>query len=258
MTLRLLTVILMMITFKAFGQCTAMYHFKNVVTEKGDTVNREDSLGYYQGLHIYADNEEYKLNNTTTYTMGYYENGKPIGLWTNHCKDGTYSIGQYEAGIQVTSDGQGGWTEKNQGIYQKVGEWKYYTEDSSLIKIETYDRFHNRKGWTNKTYLTLENGIKALIEYDFNSRHNLESPFKKQVNKLYRKDGTIIKKSFENFFVDISIEYHPNGQAKRIFKCRKFLGIKINKSITKTFSEDGKLIDKTKGKCWTTIIHPAW
>ncbi len=248
-----LTIIMTMTASCAFGQCNAKYHFKNVVTEKWDTVNQEDSSGYYQGLHIYSDNERYTLTDTTAYTMGYYENGKPVGLWTNHCKNGTYSIGQYESGIQVTSDGNGGWTEKRQGIYLRVGEWKYYSADSSINKIETYDRSHNRKGWTNITYLTLENGNKVLIEYDFNSRHNLKSPFKKQVNKKYRKDGTLMEKSIENFFKDISVEYYPNGQVKRIFKCRKILGIEINKSITKLFSEDGKLVEKTKGKCWTTI-----
>ena len=242
-----------MSTLCAFGQCTAMYHFKNVVTEQGDTVNREDSSGYYQGLHIYSDNEDYIINDSTAYTMGYYKNGKPIGKWTNHCRDGTYSIGPYKPGVQIKSDGKGGWTEKKQGIYQKVGEWSYFSADSSIVKIETYERLHNRQGWTNKTYLTLENGDKVLIEYDFNSRHNLKSPFKKQVYKKYRKDGTILKKSVESFFKDIFIEYYPNGQQKRIFKCKKFLGIKINRSITKTYSEDGKLVDKTKDKCWTTI-----
>lgn len=106
--------------------------------------------------------------------------------------------------------------------------------------------------------MTLKNGNKVLIEYDFNSRHKLKSPFKKQVNIKYRKDGTIMEKSIENFFKDISVEYYANGQVKRSFKCRKILGIKTNKSITKSFSEDGKLVEKTKGKCWTTISDPVW
>src|SRR5690606_10655352 len=108
-------------------------------------------------------------NDTISYTIGRFSNGLPVGDWTVHCQNGGTSTGQFETGgAEVTSDGKGGWTEKKQGIYAKIGVWKYYDRNNSLIKTLKYERSFNNKGWTNKTYILDKNGNFVLVDDDFN------------------------------------------------------------------------------------------
>ena len=67
--------------------------------------------------------------------------------------------------------------------------------------------------------------------------------------KKFAEDGKIIFIEVQNFWKDIRFEYYENGQIKESSKCRKFIGIKTNCSISKSYSKDGKLINKKKGKC---------
>ena len=228
----ILIAVINLISFISYGQCSAGYYKIDFITEKGDTINKVDSLGFYQGLHIYSDNYKYVNNDTTAYIMGYYKDGQPIGLWTNHCKDNSYSIGNYNSGIEVKYDNKGVGTQKRQGIFDKINEWKYYNADSTLIKTETYINTHDNEGWTRETYLTTESGKKVLIEYNFNSKHNLDSKDEKEINLKYSKDGKLIFKKINNYYKDIEVEYYSNGKIKSKFKLRKVLfGFKILKPI---------------------------
>lgn len=257
---RQLIMILTLLSIKSSGQCgreypSGFYHNSKFVTPKGDTLNNLDSSGLYEGLHLYADNANNSFDKTDQYLLGHFHQGLPIGDWTDHCNDGSFSVGQFNCGSEVTSSvGKGGWISKKQGIYDKIGVWKYFDKDSNLIKTMRYDRYRK----SDETYLQNISGNFILIKYEFNDMHNLSSPFKKQVTKEFTDDRKIVSLDFENFWKDISIEYYANGQVKEKFKCRKFIGIKINRSINKSYSQDGKEIKKERGKCWTKIVDPAW
>lgn len=241
---RQLIIILTFLTIKSFGQCgSGFYHNSKFVAPNGDTLNNLDSSGFYEGLHLYTDNQYNLFNESRTYTMGQFHHGLPIGNWINHCNDGSFSIGQYVAGWESSSDVKGGYTSKKQGIYAKVGVWKYFDKDSNLIKTMRYDRYRKR----NETYLQNISGTFILIKYEFNG-----------VTKEFTDDGKILSVDIENFWKDISIKYYTNGQIKEKYKCRKFIGIKINCSIKKSYSQDGKKTKRERGKCWTKIIDPSW
>jgi hypothetical protein len=255
------SIILILFCLNTFSQpcggkfSSGFYHIGEFVNESGDTLNKLNKNGLYQGLHLYTDNENNLYNDLTDYTLGYYDNGVPIGEWKEHCESGIYSVGMYSiGGAEVTSDGNGGWIEKKQGIYAKIGEWKYYNSNDSLIKTEIYERLYNRKGWTEKNYLKV-NGENVLIEFDFNSKHNSKSKYKAQTNIIYRTDKSIKTKSQSNFFKNVTISYYSNGQIKSFFKCKKFLGKKLNKSVSKKFNEDGQLLKKEKDICWTVTEY---
>ncbi|HYV91250.1 MAG TPA: hypothetical protein VE978_05685 [Chitinophagales bacterium] len=249
---RLLLLSLTLICIKSNGQCglehsSASYHNSKFVTPEGDTLNSLDSSGFYEGLHLYADNSKNIFDNTHSYTLGYFHHGLPVGDWTDHCSDGSFSVGQFTWGWEVSSDGKGGWIDKKQGIYNKIGVWKYFDRDSNLIKTMRYDRYVKR----DETYLQNISGNFILIKYEFNDMHNSSSPFKKEITKEFTEDGNISTLDFENFWKDISLEYYADGQVKEKFKCRKFIGIRINRSIRISYSQDGKVIKKERGKCWT-------
>jgi hypothetical protein len=261
---RLSAIILLLLATNCYGQCereypSGFYHYTGFILPTGDTICNLDPSGLYHGLHIYSDNEKYLINNTTSYLQGYFQHGLPVREWIDHCKDGTFSVGQFNpGGGEVSSDEKGGWIEKKQGIYNKIGVWRFYSKDSQLQKTIRFDRTLQHRGWTDKIYFKDSSGDFVLTKYFFNSRHSLKSPFKKRVTKEFINNGTLTSMDFESFWKDISILYYENGQIKEREKCRKFLGIKINRSIAKTYSEDGKLINKTRGKCWTKIVDHAW
>jgi len=123
-----------------------------------------------------------------------------------------------------------------------------------LIKIETYESTHTRKGWTKKTFLTLENGEKVLTEYDFNSKHNTASPFKKQIENRYYKNGNLKYKMIETFWKDKQWAYYSNGQLEYTIKGNEL----FNRLITKEYSETGELINKEKEKCRVKIVSPVF
>lgn len=248
-------------TFKLFSQpCggaypSGMYHNHAFVSFKGDTMNKLNKAGFYEGLHLYTNNENNLFNDSTTYTIGQFSNGLPIGDWTVHCSNGSYSTGQFETGgAEVSSNSDGTTTQKKQGIYAKIGIWKYYDKDSILIKTLRYDRSFDNKGWTNKTYIQDKLGDFVLIDNDFNDKHSLSSSLKKQVRQIYNTGGKLVLFEYKNFWKDISIQYYTNGQIKQKWKCQKIFGLKTNRSVIKKYSETGKLLEKNKGKCWTTII----
>lgn len=229
------------------------------LTSTGDTLNRKDSLGYWQGLHVSMHPWECnKLFDTCDFVMGYYEHGQPIGKWIDYKGDGTFSLGQYNSGIEVTSDGKGGWTEKHQGIYAKIGVWEFFDKDSNLLKTERYDRSFSHKVWTDKTFLKDSTGNFVLTKYEFLNQRDLNSPFKVMITNNYYDNGMPAAFSKKNFWKHITTTFYPSGEIQHTFKCRKVLGFKINRSISKSYATDGKVIKKEIGKCWIEISHTAW
>src|SRR5690606_3790186 len=133
-------------------------------------------------------------------------------------------VGQFSVGGgQTSSDGKGGWITKKQGIYVKVGVWKYYDLDSNLIKIEKYDRQTFKNGWVNKTYRADSSGNFLLTKYE--SKFRYQSALKKVISREYSDKGVLISSNYENFWRDISIQYYDNGKIKVKWKCRKIFGI---------------------------------
>ena len=220
------------------------------MTSTGDTINKKDSLGYWQGRHVemrsWGCN---KLNDTCSYQIGYFKNGQPIGNWTDHKKDKSFSIGHYNSGIEVTSDGKGGWTEKHQGIYAKIGVWQYFDKDSNLLKTERYDRSFSHNCWTDKYYLQDTTGNFILTKYEFKNGQDLHSRFNKHLTKYFTDKGIPISYDIQSFWKDLSYEYNQKGQIKKIIKHRKFLGKKLKTTIKEEYNDKGQVICKTKTKC---------
>ena len=254
-----LTVIFLFLSIQVFAQpCggqypSGLYHNLKFVSINGDTLNKQDSMGFYEGLHLYSNDENNLFNDTITYTIGHYRHGLPIGEWKSHCKDGSFSIGQYACGGgEISPDGKGGTIERHQGIYKKTGIWKYFDRNNQLTKVEMYKDTFDRKGWTNKTYLKDSEGNFILVSYDFNDRHDLESIFKKRIEKKYSAKGIPISYFYEGFWGNISYVFYSDGKIKYNFKQKKFLGMLTRISIKKEFDEKGKLKCKTRNKCKPT------
>lgn len=231
--------------------CSAMYH-SQFISKSGDTINNVDNNGFYNGLHIYTDNENNIYNDTTNYLKGFYKHGKPIGKWLKHCRDGTFSIGEYDIAEETTMHPDGSIETKKQGTGKPIGIWEYYDSDNSLIKKELYDFHFDKKGWTKKTYNVKEHDT-ILTIYSFNSKHTLKSPFKKQVDRVYNLKGQLLYESKLSFWVNYSKTYYDTGELKKVYKCRKLFGFKINTAIKKEFNRDGDLIKKEKNDCWYVI-----
>jgi hypothetical protein len=254
--------ILILISIKLFGQCgrvypSGFYHNSQFVTTKGDTVNKLDTSGLYDGLHFYTNNAFHIFDESTSYLMGNFKHGIPIGDWTDHCNDGTYSVGQFSCGGGESSvDGKGGWITKKQGIYEKIGVWKFYDKNGILIETQQYIRETLKNGWVHKTYHMNSLGNFILVEFDSTLRYL--SVFRKDIKEEYSDNGVLISSEFQNFWNDVSFKYYPNGQIKEKFKRGKFIGIEINHYSDKFYSQDGKLTDKKKGKYWTLIRDPAF
>jgi hypothetical protein len=249
------------LTLKSYGQCgreypSGFYHKSEFVNPSGDTLNKLDNSGLYHGQHLYTKSEDNLYNDTTSYLLGKFHHGQPIGEWIDHCKDNSYSVGQFSMGSgEVSSDGKGGWTEKKHGLYSKVGVWKYYDNKGVLQQTMRYDRNFNHKGWTDQTFKMDSAGKFVLIDYEFLSRHDLKSRFKKQVNKSYSNQGVPIFADIRNFWHNISNEYDENGQLIKTTKQKKLFG-KIRKvTLVKEYNSKGQLKCKTKTKCKHPDTH---
>jgi hypothetical protein len=127
----------------SIAQCTdeniyGSYIFEGFIDENGDTLNRSDSNGYYQGVHVFFEYE--KITNTKwgAYTKGKYINGKPVGDWKEHHLNGSYSIGKFKSGISCRTI-NGKFDCKEQGIYKKIGWWKCYNVFGKLVGEVYFD-----------------------------------------------------------------------------------------------------------------------
>jgi hypothetical protein len=225
------------------------------VTAQGDTMNKLDREGYYEGLHLYSDNSKGVYSDTSRYILGRFKHGLPVGNWVEHRADGGYSIGQYDSGGGLISDdGKGGWVVKKQGIYEKTGVWNCYNKDSVLLISERYDNHKYKKGWSRRTYRANNAGVFILIHSRIVLRYN--SIFSTEQERHYLSNGVLVSSDIENFWRNVSSEYYDNGKLERRVKCRKFFGIKINRSVTRSYDSDGRCIKKEKGPCWIKTINP--
>lgn len=246
--IKFISTFLLLLSFNLFGQvvCNPIYFQSNVVLPNGDTINQSDKEGYYYGLHISSNLNLYteELNKQTAYKKGYYQKGKPIGVWVNGCSDGSYSIGKYTSGVQLSKDKSGNWIERRQGTYAKINEWDYYTSDSLFIKTEFYERSRKRL----KTYLKDKDNKFIILSDKFNGNGSLNSPFKRVINKYFSGDGALKYHETRKFLTNRQTLYHNNGQVMTIIKQRKILRIRTQSFIIKHYDYEGKLIQKSKKK----------
>lgn len=257
-----LILICILLTLRSYAQhCSQKHpsgfcHNPQFVNPQGDTLNKLDSLEYYEGLHVYTDNATNIYSDSNTFIIGHFHHGKPIGEWKEHCKDGSYAVGQYKSGVQTTPDGKGGWTEKKQGIYEKIGVWKYYDAQGKLISTERYDQFNYKHGWAEETYIADSNGTFVLVRYESASRYS--SVFRTKRTKVYTNTGVPVSADYRNFWKNISYEYYENGQVQEKIKWKQFLGKQLNTSITKEYTNRGELTCKTKMKCKKYQSDSVW
>jgi hypothetical protein len=263
---RQLLIILTLLTIKSYGQCgreypSGFYHNSKILNAQGDTLNRLDNSGLYHGLHLYTDNSENIYSDTNSFIIGMFEHGLPVGEWKDHCKDGSFSRGQFSCGGgESSSDGKGGWVTKHQGIYVKIGIWKYFDKDSQIIKTERYDRSIYKNGWADKTFIADSNGNFILVKFE--SKYNYSTKRKRETTKIYTDKGVPVSADYESFWKDISYEYDQNGQVSKIIKRKKFFGKTLKTTIEKEYNSKGQLKCKTKTKCKHPdshiMINHAW
>lgn len=262
---QLLIFILTLFTFISHAQCgreypSGFYHNSKFVNAQGDTLNKLDSSGLYEGLHLYTDNKNNLYDDTISYTIGQFHHGLPIGNWKDHCKDGTYSVGQYSCGGELSPDGNGGWITKQEGIYAKVGVWKYFDQEGHLLKTERYDRYSYKNGWEDKTFIEDSNGTFILVKLE--SRYNYSTKHRRETTEIFSDKGVAVSADYENFRKNISYEYNKNGQVIKMTKRKKFLGKNRNTTVEKEYNSKGQLTRKTKTKCRHPeshgIIDYAW
>jgi hypothetical protein len=79
-----LIIILIFLCVKSYGQCDQEYpsgfcHGPLFVNAQGDTLNKLDSLGFYEGLHLYTYNAYVISSDSNTYIIGKYHHGQPVG-----------------------------------------------------------------------------------------------------------------------------------------------------------------------------------
>ena len=231
-----LLILCILLTVKSYGQCgqgypSGFYHNTPIVNPQGDTLNKLDSLGYYEGLHVYTDNAQNIYTDSTTYVLGYYQHGQAVGEWTYHCKDGSHSVGQFQCVVECSSDGKEGWIEKKQGIYKQKGVWNYFDTEQHLILTERYDHFYYKNKWVDKRYSADSNGTFILVRYE--SAYRYSTILRKQVTKTYTNAGVLVSADHRNFWKDISYEYFENGNVREKTIWKKFFGKEINTTIKK-------------------------
>lgn len=245
-------IILLLFTENLFGQCgseypSGFYHNPQFINSKGDTLNKLNSSELFEGLHYYTDNPDNLYSDTNSFITGYFQNGLPIGEWKDHCKDGSFSIGQFSVGSGISySDRNGVWISKLEGIYEKIGIWKYFDKDSNLIETKKYDGKKYKNGWTHKTFKADSSGNFILIKFE--SAFNYSNWRSKEITKLYSDNGQLIKEEYESLWKEVSYEYYPNGKVKKENRERKFLGINLGSTIKKEYNLKGQTTSKTKTK----------
>jgi len=111
-----------------------------------------------------------------------------------------------------------------------------------------YDRDFNHKGWTDQTFEMDSTGNFILTVYKFNSNHTLDSRYKKQVNKIYSKNGVPISADTDGFWKNISYQYNKKGQLIIKTKQKKFFGKVRKVTIVKEYNSKGQLKCKTRTK----------
>lgn len=259
-----LFLLIMVAPFSAFGQCgqeypSGFYHFSILVTPKGDTLNKVDSFGLYDGLHVFSMDKKSLFTDTISHLIGYFHHGRPVGDWRDHCKDGSYSIGSFSMGSgESIPNGKGVYVHKEQGLYVKIGTWKYFNKDGILQKTMYYDRQVNRKGWTNQTFLMDSTGLFILVK--FKRKYRYGSRFSKEIDREYSDAGLPVSFSFFNFWKDIYHEYDDAGRLTQTAKRRKLLGKPLETYIEKEFNSEGRLERKTKTKVKIkrVMINQSW
>ena len=251
-----IVILIILLGTKSLAQCgeeypNAMYHNTLLVTMKGDTVNNLDKSGYYEGLHYYTDNEESNFSDSTYFVSGQYHHGIPIGNWVDHCKDSSYSIGEFSCSEEVTTDKNGHFVEKKEGIYNKIGVWKYYSKTGRLLKTERYDRQTYKTGWEDKKYLADSSGRFVLVSQK--SAYRYSTIFRSETTKTYSPTGIPISVKYNNFWHSKSLQYYAIGQIRTVTFQNKFLGRHLNITIEKEYNDK----DQLKCKTITCCPHPG-
>lgn len=245
----------------AFGQCdnqypSGLYHKGKFIAANGDTMNNVDSAGLYHGWHVYTDNPNGIFSISNTYILGKFNHGIPVGIWEDHCKDSSMSFGQFDVGdgeFSFLPDGTRVY--KKQGIYRKKGKWSYYGADSILKKEEFYSLEEYKNGWEIKIYRRYSSKF-ILIHYRSSFRYN--SVFRKEQITTYSDSGLIQTNRIEDIWGVCNMVYYDNGKVNTKYKCRKLLGLRLNRYVLRSYSREGKLIKKEKGKCRRPIVNEDW
>lgn len=235
-----------------FAQCgreypSGFWHNDTVVTANGDTINLLDSAGYYHGMHVYSDDPDCRMLDTVAYTYGLFEHGRPVDDWVEHCPDGSYWMGPYTWGEQLIVHPDGRKEQKKQGIYCKVGEWRYYGVDGVLQRTLRYRQKQSKKDeacWERTTEVLDERGKWRTIHYKRNGPGVYNTPTHRSMEASWRDDGTPISIDRKHAHRYSDIDYHPNGRVKEKHRVGWSIWYFHHRSVTRTYNEAGELLNK--------------
>ena len=193
------------------------------------------------------------ISDTSEYWFGDYGSGEPIGVWTHHLADGSYSKGPVTCSDRYTFiDTEG---EEHTGChhyYIKDGVWHYYDRDSTLVRTERYSRKFEYQVWgIDSSFYVDPSGAETLTFYRWRKSTHRDRSFFHHRERTYDDSGHLLTDSEWNHKRHRTTEYFPNGSVKRTWVATVILGICFNRAVTTDYSEDGKNKVRTVGKAWT-------
>jgi len=193
------------------------------------------------------------ISDTSEYWYGDYGSGEPIGVWTHHLADGSYSKGPVTCSDWYTFiDTEG---EEHTGChryYIKDGVWHYYDRDSTLVRTERYSRkFEHQVCGIDSSFYVDPSGAETLIFYRWRKSTHRDRSFFHHRERTYDDSGHLLTDSEWNHKRHRTTEYFPNGSVKRTWVATVILGIRFNRAVTTDYSADGKNKVRTVDKAWT-------
>jgi hypothetical protein len=209
----------------AWGEWAAGFqHSAAFLSPAGDSMNQINAQGWYHGPHVYTRYATPRFSDTTDYILGRFDNGQPVGDWTLHYRDGRYATGPYNARPEGKA---------KQGIFNKIGLWRFYDASGRLLKTLRYHRVPGRLS----TYLLSERGMFVLV---WNYHGTKE--------KIYFNGGSrqmIKRDSWRGYRCR---EWYPNGQLRSVVRYRgleRYINCRIEKR--RDYYADGQIQRRFRG-----------
>ncbi len=227
---------------------SGFWHNTDVVLASGDTINRLDSTGLYHGWHVYSMDRDDRMHDTLSYLFGRFEHGRPVGTWADHCADGSWSEGSFSMGsgeVHVSPTGEK--VHKDQGLYNKIGIWRYYDRDNALLRTVRYVHStptHDGTKWTHRIDVLDPKGHWHTTELIRNGPGPYAAPSHKRLERTWTEEGLPIAHDRKRPHGSLRKQYHSDGRLKRSTRCGWSIWHLHFRCVTRTYDGQGKLKEK--------------
>jgi hypothetical protein len=117
-----------------------------------------------------------------------------------------------------------------QGIYAKVGVWKYYDSKGVITEVKRYDRRKFRHGWCDRTYVADSRGKFILVEFK-SKYHYSDEKKRRETTRIYTSNGLPVSKDYNTPKISIQLLYNKAGKIDSVIKEKKVKGKIIRNPI---------------------------